>query len=187
MEKLLETSDFYLRQFNYEDSLLLYELDSDPEVMKFITKGVKTPLRQIEYEILPRILAYYKTYHGLGVWAAHTHDDHKFIGWFHLRPDRIEPPELELGYRLKKDYWGRGFATSGSKALLEMGFGKWKALKICARTLAENAASQRVMEKAGLHFEKKFVYSLETIPDWPEKDRRAVKYSLTRDDYYKQA
>ena len=54
---LLQTERIYLRRFNSADSRLLFELDSDPEVMRFITKGETTSLQEIETIILPRILS----------------------------------------------------------------------------------------------------------------------------------
>jgi RimJ/RimL family protein N-acetyltransferase len=180
---LLETERLRLRRFGPEDAGLLHELDSDPEVMRFISNGQATPLAQIEAEILPRILSYYSRVPPQGVWAAHTRKDDQFIGWFHLRADKIEPREMELGYRLKRNAWGRGLATEGSKALLQKGFIDWHNEKISARTLAGNRASQRVMQKIGLKFEGEFYFPAEMVPHLSEDDRKAVKYSLERGEY----
>jgi len=54
---LLETRRLYLRRFHAADARLLFELDNDPEVMRFISKGQPTPLARIENEITPRILS----------------------------------------------------------------------------------------------------------------------------------
>ena len=162
---------------------MLFELDSDSEVMRFITKGKPTPLAQIESDILPRVLGYYQKSPTQGCWAAHLSGSHDFIGWFHLRPDKIAPEEMELGYRLRRAAWGRGLATEGSRALIKAGFHEWGCSKISARTLIGNLASQRVMQKAGLHFEGEFVYSAEIIPGWTEEERRAVKYGLSQEQF----
>lgn len=159
---------------------MLFELDSDPEVMRFITKGQSTPLAQIETEILPRLLGYYRNSPPQGCWAAHLVGADEFVGWFHLRPNKITPEEMELGYRLKRSAWGRGLATEGSRALVRAAFRAWGYDKVSARTLVGNRASQRVMQKAGLQFEGEFSYSAEMIPGWTDQERRAVKYSLTR-------
>ena len=151
--------------------------------MRFITKGEPTPLARIESEILPRVLGYYQKSPIQGCWAAHLSGSHDFIGWFYLRPDKITPEEMELGYRLKRGAWGRGLATEGSRALIDAGFRKWGCSKISARTLIGNLASQRVMQKAGLRFECEFVYSLEMIPGWTEEERRAVKYGLNQEQF----
>ena len=169
----------YFRRFRPEDAQLLFELDSDPEVMRFISKGQPTPLARIQNEFIPRFLDYYGQSPPRGFWAAHLREGNEFTGWFHLRPDKISPEEMELGYRLKRGAWGRGLATEGSRALVAKAFNEWGYPKVCARTLAGNRASRRVMEKAGLFFESDFIYRTETLPGWAEEERRAVKYSAT--------
>ncbi|HTQ51774.1 MAG TPA: GNAT family N-acetyltransferase [Candidatus Acidoferrales bacterium] len=174
---LVETERMYFREFRSEDAQRLFELDSDPEVMRFISKGQSTPLIRIQNEFIPRFLEYYRQSPPQGFWAAHLREGGEFIGWFHLRPDRISPGEMELGYRLKRSVWRRGLATEGSRALLERALGEWGYAKVCARTLAGNLASRRVMEKAGLTFETEFYYGEDLLPGWTEAERRAVKYS----------
>lgn len=175
----LETERMYFRQFRAEDAQLLFELDSDPEVMRFISKN-QPVLSCIQDDIIPRFISYYSQSPPRGFWAAHLREGGGFIGWFHLRPDKIAPEEMELGYRLKRSVWGRGLATEGSRALLKKAFGEWAYEKVCARTLITNLASRRVMEKAGLNFECEFIYGVDALPDWIEEERRAVKYSVTR-------
>jgi RimJ/RimL family protein N-acetyltransferase len=174
---LLETKRMYFRRFRVEDAQWLCELDSDPEVMRFISKGQPTSLAKIQNEIIPRFLEYYRETPSQCFWAAHLHPNDEFIGWFHLRPDRISPGEMELGYRLKRSVWGRGLATEGVRALLKRASGEWGYAKICARTLTSHLASRRVMEKAGLVFEAEFYYGEDLLPGWNEAERCAVKYS----------
>jgi RimJ/RimL family protein N-acetyltransferase len=168
----------YFRQFRADDAHLLFELDGDPEVMRFITKGKPTPMERIQNEIIPRFLDYYKQSPPRGFWAVHLRETGDFIGWFHLRPDKISPEEMDLGYRLKRSVWGRGLATEGSRGLIEKAFGEWGYGKVCARTLIGNLASRRVMEKAGLSFECDFIYGSEVLPGWSAEERRAVKYAV---------
>ena len=180
---LLQTDRLFLREFRLDEATRLFDLDQDPEVMRFISKGEPTSMARIGKEILPRFLAYYEHSPPRGFWAAHERDHDEFIGWFHLRPDKITPEEMELGYRLKRSAWGRGLATEGSRALIERAFGDWNYPKISARTLTINLASRRVMEKAGLVFEHDFTWGADALPGWTEAERRAVKYSLRREDY----
>ncbi len=170
----------YFRQFQAADASRLFELDRDPEVMRYISKGQPTRMEQIQQEILPRWQKFYEQSPPRGFWAAHVRSSGEFIGWFHLRPDKISPVEMELGYRLKRSAWGSGLATEGSRALLAQAFGDWNCEKVSARTLVGNLASRRVLEKAGLNFEEYFTYGIDLLPDWLEEERRAVKYSATR-------
>ena len=174
---VLKTERMYLRDFNAADLDLLVELDSDPEVVRHISKGVPTSRETLETEHLPRILSWQGQSPPRGCWATHLRATDEFIGWFHLRPDKITPEEMELGYRLRRAVWGRGLATEGSLALL-LKAREWGYAKVSARTLIGNLASRRVMEKAGLSFECEFLYPLNLLPDWTEAERRAVKYSI---------
>ncbi len=176
----------YFRQFTDADAPLLLELDGDPDVMRFISKGKPTPLPKIQNEIIPKFLNYYRQLPPQGFWAAHLRDTGDFIGWFHLRPGTVHPTEMELGYRLKRKAWGRGLATEGSQALLAKAFQEWGHDKVCAHTMADNLASRRVMEKAGLKYECEFYYETDLLHGWVEQnERRAVKYSITRADYFR--
>src|SRR5262245_60506667 len=105
--------------------------------MRFITGGRATPRAEIEDEILPAWLAYYERCAGYGFWAAHEREDQAFAGWFHLRPAHsAAPDEPELGYRLRAATWGRGYATEGSRALVERAFRELGAARVNAETMA---------------------------------------------------
>jgi RimJ/RimL family protein N-acetyltransferase len=145
--------------------------------MRFISKGQPTPMAHIQNNIVPRLLDDYHQSPPRGFWVAHLCQTDEFIGWFHLRPDRISPGEMELGYRLKRHVWGRGLATEGARELVRKAFTEWLYPKVCARTLSGHLASRRVMEKAGLTFEAEFYYGEDVLQGWTEAERRAVKYS----------
>lgn len=161
----------------------LVELDSDPEVMRYITYGVPTPRETYERVVLPRWLAASADDPRLGYFAAEDRASGEFLGWFHLRPDRFDPGDQELGYRLARRHWGRGLATEGGVALVEHGFRTVGTSRISSRTLAGNQASQAVMRKCGLAFECAFVYPEDVLAGRDEHERAAVKYSLARPDW----
>lgn len=177
---LLETARLRLRRFTSDDIDRLVELDSDPEVMRYITYGEPTPRATYQDVILPRWFAIYDATPLLGYWAAEDRAAGGFVGWFHLRPDRIDADEQELGYRLARNEWGRGLATEGASAVLDHAFTRVGATKVSARTLARNFASQRVMRKCGLVFEQDFAYPDDVLAGRAEHERAAVKYSITR-------
>lgn len=181
---LLETARLRLRRFVPEDIDRLVELDADPEVMRYISFGEPTPRERYERELMPRLLGSYAAHPLLGYWAAESRggwsDDGVFVGWFHLRPDRYDAGEQELGYRLCRAAWGRGLATEGGRALVTHGFTRVGADKISARTLVENLGSRRVMEKCGLARERDFEWPEDVMPGRSAAERAGVKYSLTR-------
>jgi [ribosomal protein S5]-alanine N-acetyltransferase len=165
MHVLLETERLVLRQFTENDVDNLIELNSDPDVVRF-TADKQTDLAIIQTQTLPKWLKYYEEYDGYGIWAVVEKSSQAFIGWFIFRPAvhapyfdpaLANPDDIELGYRLRKVAWGKGYATEGSKALILKGFSELRAQRIVAPALAANVASIRVLEKSGLKLEKKFI------------------------------
>lgn len=179
---VLATERMVLRRFTADDVDLLVELDSDPAVMRFITGGRASSRAEIQDEVLPCWLGHYATYPGYGFFAAHERADGAFLGWFHLRPgDGAPPDEPELGYRLRRSAWGRGYGTEGSRALVERAFAELGAQRVVAQCMVVNAASQRVMEKAGLRLVRQFH---QPWPDAIEGDEHGdVEYALTRAEW----
>jgi RimJ/RimL family protein N-acetyltransferase len=181
----LTTQRLRLRQFTLADVDHVVALDSDPEVMRYISFGAPTPREVIEQRVLPSWIKYYERDERIGFWAAELLSTSEFIGWFHLRPDRFVPEEQELGYRLRRDMWGKALATEGSLALIAAGFRLSKFDKISARTLLGNLGSQRVMQKCGLTLEEHFDYPEHILRGGTVESRRAVKYSASREAWIK--
>ncbi|MEP0889287.1 GNAT family N-acetyltransferase [Leptolyngbya sp. PL-A3] len=170
------------RPFTQSDASLIYELDSDPDTMQFISKGKATPLERIEQEILPRWLTHYDQPLPIGMWATYESKSEAFIGWMCIKPDRFIP-EMELGYRFKRPFWGKGYATEGSKLLINQAFTVGGLDRLTAHTLEYNHRSRRVMEKCGFRFQYSFVYDEEVLPGWTEQERQAVRYGLSRKEW----
>jgi RimJ/RimL family protein N-acetyltransferase len=151
MQVFLETERMVLRRFTAADADHLFDLDSDPEVMRFLTGGRPTPREVIQNDILPAFLHSYEPVSGLGVFAAIEKESGEFLGWFGFRPkDAARPNEVALGYRLRRAVWGQGYATEGARALIRKGFTELGVQRVFATTYQDNLASRRVMEKAGL-------------------------------------
>ncbi len=182
MDVFLETERLILRRFTPADADLLVELDADPEVMLHINGGRPTPRSEVENEILPAFLAYHARDDGYGFYAAIEKASGEFLGWFHLRPHTgAAQDEPELGYRLRKTAWGRGYATEGSVTLIDHAFATAGAVRVYAETMFVNTASQRVMEKAGMRLVRTF------HRDWPDEipgdEHGDVEYEITRSDW----
>lgn len=143
----IHTQRMTLRKLQRTDLDDLVDLDSDPEVMRYLTGGEPTPREAYTEHLLDRMLAW-SSDEPLGFYAALL--DGTFAGWFHLRPSIAEPTLPELGYRLRRAVWGAGLATEGSLALCQLGFRQLDAPLIDACTVSENAASQAVMRKCGM-------------------------------------
>ncbi|WP_019711533.1 GNAT family N-acetyltransferase [Streptomyces xinghaiensis] len=179
----LETERLVLRRFVAGDEEHLVALDADPEVMRFLTGGAPTPPHVIREETLPRLLRLDAEYGGrLGYWAAEEKAaGRRFAGWFELRPTDGGGRECELGYRLRRDAWGRGYATEGARALVRKAFTELGVERLFAETMAVNRGSRRVMEKAGLVYVRTF------HQEWPEyiegAEHGEVRYELSRAEW----
>ncbi|MFU8874907.1 GNAT family N-acetyltransferase [Micromonospora sp. SL4-19] len=177
---LLETERLRLRRFTTNDVDHLVELDSDPEVMRFLTGGRPTPMAIVRDEQLPRILAQYDRHPGLGKWAAVDRAAGDFLGWFALDPSD-DGTEAELGYRLRRSAWGSGLATEGSRALVRHAFAAVGARRVWAETMAVNARSRAVMAKAGLRYVRTFHLTFDD--PIPGTEHGEVEYELRREDW----
>ena len=154
MKVYLETQRLILREFTEADVGRLVDLDSDPEVTRYINGGKPTSREYIIEQVMPRIMQYYSELDKQGIWAAIEKGSGDFMGWFHLRPNRQNVAETELGYRLKQNFWGQGVATEGSEALVKKAFDELEVAVIVAIADPANKASRRVMEKIGLSYKK---------------------------------
>ena len=178
MQAFLETDRLVLRRFTADDLDLIVDLDSDPQVKHYIDNGAEVDRGELA-EMLEWWLGYYDRFAGYGFWAAIEKSTDRFLGWFHLRPgEGAGPLEPELGYRLRRDAWGQGYATEGSKALVDKAFSELGAERVTASTMVVNAASRRVMEKAGLRYMRTF------HADWPVRipgdEHGDVEYAIDR-------
>ncbi|MEV7597254.1 GNAT family N-acetyltransferase [Kitasatospora sp. NPDC089797] len=180
----LETERLTLRRFTADDADLLIELDSDPAVMRFLSGGEATPAEVVRESHLPGIIAGYERWSGeLGLFAAFEQDGGAFVGWFCLRPGKDGPQdEAELGYRLRRAAWGKGYATEVSRALLRKGFGELGLRMVWAATMVLNRGSRNVMEKVGMTFS----HPLPTPDDMlmvEGADLGGVQYEITKEQW----
>jgi RimJ/RimL family protein N-acetyltransferase len=177
MQIFLETNRVLLREFTAAHTENLFALHNDPDVMRFINGGKPTPREQFEREVLPRLF-------GAGYWAAIEKATGDFLGWFEFRPLEGRPGEVELGYRLRRAAWGKGYATEGALALIRKGFTELGVQRVVAFTMTVNTGSRRVMERAGLNFVRTF------YQQWPEmiagSEHGDVEYALSRAEWENQ-
>jgi RimJ/RimL family protein N-acetyltransferase len=182
MDVFAETERLILRRFTPDDVDLLVELDSDPQVMFHINGGEPTPRAEVETDILPAFLRHYQRWPGYGFFAIIARASGEFLGWVHFRPEPDAPEgEPELGYRLRRAAWGRGYAAEASRAVIDRGFAEFGVRRVTATAMAVNTASRRVMEKAGLRYVRTF------HADWPVRipgdEHGDVEYALTREEW----
>ena len=175
MSTSFETARLSLSLVRETDRENLIALERDSEVMRFLNGGRPTP-DDGEAEgasfLTPRGGEDY-------VWAARETRSGAFVGWFSLRV--VQEGVAELGYRLRRDAWGRGFASEGARALVAKGFAEMGLERIVATAMTVHGASRRVLEKAGL------AYARTVYPDWPDSfpgsELGDVEYEVARDEW----
>jgi RimJ/RimL family protein N-acetyltransferase len=182
MDVVLTTERLILRRFTPADVDLLVELDSDPEVMRFLTNGKPTPYAKVRDEILPKIIKGYATHPRHGRLATIERATGAFLGWHALSlPADRDESQAELGYRLRRAAWAHGYGTEGSRALVDDAFARRGLRRVFAETMAVNAGSRRVMEKAGLRYVRTFHVDFDD--PIPGTELGEVEYAITREEW----
>jgi [ribosomal protein S5]-alanine N-acetyltransferase len=134
----------------------LVRMYGDPQVMATLG-GVRSPSQTASY--LDQQVAHWDQ-HGFGFWAALDAATGQFVGRGGLRRGMVAGrEEVEVGYGLLKEFWGRGLATEIAVASMNAGFTILQQADLVSFTLPTNLASRRVMEKAGFRYEKDIVYA----------------------------
>ncbi len=146
---IFETPRLLLRRFTEADAPLILELNSDPEVVKYVHEPTLKTTEQAGQILKDIILPQYEN--NLGRWAIHIKDNAEFIGWCGLKY-RPERDEIDLGYRLMQKAWGKGYATEAARQTLEYGLTVLKLPVISACAHVENLASISVLEKIGMDY-----------------------------------
>jgi RimJ/RimL family protein N-acetyltransferase len=181
MDVFLETERMLLRRFTLDDVDDVLALDSDPSVRLFVDDGEPVNRDEIA-SMIEDWMVYYERSETYGFWAAVDKQTGEFLGWFHFRPRaRGALDEPELGYRLVSAAWGRGYATEGSRALIDNGFESSNIVRVVAETLAVHTASRRVMEKAGLRHTRS--YPTQWPVHVPGDEHGEVEYAITRAEW----
>jgi RimJ/RimL family protein N-acetyltransferase len=152
-----ETDRLLIRRFREEDAAGLEELHSDAETCRFLG-GIWPDGRA--RQILPLIISNYQT-KDMEWFAVSRKEDDALLGACWLAPlgqKWLEPlgidPEIEIGYRYIRRYWGNGYATEAGRAMLRRGFEEMNLPQIGSIVNQENIASDRVLIKLGMQFRK---------------------------------
>lgn len=150
MKFIFETERLLLREFDISDAEKMYQLNSDPDVIRYTGDG---PFESVE--ATAEFLKNYSDYkrNGFGRWVCIEKSSNEFIGWCGLKKHKDD--EVDIGYRFLKKDWGKGFATESAKASLAYGFNNLNLPEIIGRSDAANIASIKVLEKLNMQFWKK--------------------------------
>jgi RimJ/RimL family protein N-acetyltransferase len=141
----LQTDRLILREFREEDLDAYADMCGDPQVMKFL--GGKPLSRADSWRNMSTIVGHWLL-KGYGMWAVQRKENSEMIG----RIGCWQPegwPGFEVGWTLRKAYWGYGYATEAAKAAIDYGFYQLKEVQIISLIRPDNLASRRVAERLG--------------------------------------
>ena len=179
------------RRVTAQDRDFLFEIDQDEEVMRYLTGGRKTTRKEVDEVFIPRIESFNNEEKGWGLWQVSlSTGNRQAIGWILVRPlgfftGNPQPDNLELGWRFRRQSWGKGYATEAAHAALKYGFELAHLPKIVSSTTPLNKRSVRVMEKIGMHHDCNNDFD---HPKLAADDSRLghILYHITREQYQEQ-
>lgn len=162
----IEPERFRLRELRNSDLEGMYELDSNPNVHKYLgNKPIKTKAE--DQKILDSVIQQY-TERGIGRFAVIEKASGDFIGWSGLRLNTEYNMNgftkyYDVGYRLIERFWGKGYATESGKASVDYAFNTMKLPELYATTEISNQASHYALLKIGLQYKNDFFFEQEQM------------------------
>lgn len=177
MKVLIETERLKLRELlpTYVDGM--FELDSDPEVHRYLGNEPVSDKKKI-IEIIEFVRQQYND-NGIGRWAIIDKKTNEFIGWSGLKfvteLTNGHQNYYDLGYRLIRRYWGKGIATETAVASLDYAFNQLNTVEVYASASCDNVASNKILQKVGLKL-------METYFD---EGVECNWYKISKEDYRK--
>ncbi|WP_316806958.1 GNAT family N-acetyltransferase [Pedobacter agri] len=152
MNAFIETERLILRELKITDAKGMFEMDSDPLVHRFLGNSPVLNINQSAADIA-FIQVQYKE-NGIGRWAVIEKHSDQFIGWSGLKLikdiNNNHSNYYDIGYRLNRKFWGKGYATESAKAAIDYGFKELNLVQIIGIADVENKDSIHVLEKLGL-------------------------------------
>ena len=145
----IETDRLILRQWQESDRLPFARINADPAVMEFFP-SVRT---QAESDVTQDNLSRHIEDHGFGFWALELRSSGEFIGFTGIANVDFEAnftPAVEIGWRLAKQFWGKGYATEAAKAGLAFAFDELQLDKVVSFAVTANRRSRNVMTRIGM-------------------------------------
>lgn len=161
MNSKLETERLILRPLELSDVDDMFAMDSNPNVHLYLGNiPLKTKEESLGY--LKNIQNQYKE-NGIGRFAMIKKDSNEFIGWCGLKfiteEENNHSHFYEIGYRLKEEFWEKGYAYEAAKAWYEYAFNVLKVDTLYASAHIDNKGSRRILEKIGLQLKNEYVWN----------------------------
>ncbi|WNG39164.1 GNAT family N-acetyltransferase [Archangium violaceum] len=161
----LSTPRLLLREFEEEDWRFTHPYESDPEVVRYQSHGVRTPEESRSY--IRRVMDLAReTPRSVYDFAVVLRDGHRLIGRCGMRITDFEQREATVWYVLDRSRWGQGYTSEAAQALVDFGFGTLGLHRMWADCDPRNPASARVMQKLGMRQEAHFRENMFIKGEW---------------------
>jgi ribosomal-protein-alanine N-acetyltransferase len=171
-----DTADgrLYLRRLQLEDADELYRMDSLPAVHEFLGTSPLTEVAQAA-EVIQSIQKQYED-HGTGRLAVFERESDRFVGWAGIRyyegvGENNRSDYYDLGYRLHPDFWGKGYATSAARLLLEHAFMILNIPTIVGVADVRHVASNKILQNIGFILRETFMDEYNNECNWFEMSK----------------
>jgi RimJ/RimL family protein N-acetyltransferase len=144
---------------NRDDTDIMFQIDQDPEVMRYINGGKMTSREDVQNIYIPRMESYANPKKGWGLWKITNFKDDEVIGFVLVRPmafftDLPEYKNIELGWRFIQKSWGKGYATEAAESVKSALVENSDVEMFTAIALEGNIGSIKIMKKLGMKYVK---------------------------------
>ncbi len=177
---MIETERLILRDWKEDDIESFIRHTNTTEVMRWLG-GVKPP-EEIRDIIRSRLMRWQEE-RGFTFWAVERKEDGELLGFCGLKlaDDQNSPfaGEFEVGWRLRQDCWGQGYAKEAAIASLDFAFDRLAAERVVAITFQQNVASWGLMERLGMKRRPELDYDDARYPEL----NPTIVYAISREDW----
>lgn len=177
---VITTDRMILRRWREADREPFARLNTDPRVMEFFPATLS---REESDRMVDRIENHFEE-RGFGLFVVEMREDQTFVGFVGLAVPSFHAaftPCVEIGWRLAADYWGRGLATEGARAVVRYAFDVLGIEELVSFTVPGNVRSRRVIEKLGMSHKESEDFDHPNLAEG-HRLRRHVLYRLRRED-----
>lgn len=145
---ITETERLVIRCFSVDDAEGFFALNNDPVVMRYTGDKPFATMEKAK-SFLKRYRQYAK--YGFGRWSVYLKEPQRYIGFCGLKRDPVTG-DVDLGFRLMREFWNKGYATESSRAVLALATERYQLQQVVARAMVENEASNNVLKKLGIFY-----------------------------------